>query len=265
MIFNPWEMEIVIERRFYKNYAEEDYLNHKQNRFLAFLHNLSMDKPAIHNIRLRLKVKGLWSPVASTASASSAASSCCFQHAKHLIKSIDSTENKDITLNDIELKDHIIKTTIHSGDTVSVMIACSDNPIPIDFMGLVKLTSGLSRAEERLQMVMCFGSSAISGGDAKASTKSNLLLLSKAQIPNPMSWMVTMWHFGRDSLNGYSGEMFEIPWNEELQLFRIHSKQYKKNKKIRIRKETQEYPNKSLEEALMDKLEEDKIFSIEIL
>ena len=55
-----------------------------------------------------------------------------------------------------------------------------------------------------------------------------------------------MWHFGRDSLNGYSGEMFEIPWNEGLQLFRIYSKQYKKNKKIRIRKETQEYPNKSL-------------------
>jgi hypothetical protein len=64
-----------------------------------------------------------------------------------------------------------------------------------------------------------------------------------------------MWHFGTDSLNGYSGDMFEIPWNEGLELFRIYSKQYK-NKKVKIRKERQEYPKKPLGEAFMEKLTE---------
>ena len=102
--------------------------------------------------------------------------------------------------------------------------------------GLVKLTSGLARVEERLQMVMMgLGGSAVSGddGDAKAMAKgNNPSLLSQAQVPNHMSWTVTMWHFGMDSLTGYSREMFEIPWNEGLQLFRMYSKQYKKTKKL---------------------------------
>jgi hypothetical protein len=62
--------------------------------------------------------------------------------------------NKDITLKDIDLKDHIIKTTIHRTDTVSVIVACSTNPIPIDMIGLAKLTSGLTRVEERVQRVL---------------------------------------------------------------------------------------------------------------
>ncbi len=95
-----------------------------------------MDKPAIHNIRLRLKVKGLWSLLASTDSASSKTSSSYFQYAKYLIKNIDLADNKDMTLHDIDLKDHTIKTTVHSDDIVSVMIICLDDPIPIDFMGL---------------------------------------------------------------------------------------------------------------------------------
>ena len=56
------------------------------------------------------------------------------------------------------------------------MIACSDTPIPIDMLGLAKLTSGLTRVEERLQLViMGFGGSAVSGnsGDTKANTKNN--------------------------------------------------------------------------------------------
>ena len=31
-----------------------------------------------------------------------------------------------------------------------------------------------------------------------------------------MSWTVTMWHFGRDSLTEYSGERFHITWEEGI-------------------------------------------------
>ena len=67
-----------------------------------------------------------------------------------------------------------------------------------------------------------------------------------------MSWTIKMWHFGKDSLTGYSGEKFEITLEDILNLFNIYSKEYS-NKKMKVRKEIQEYPNKSLECALMDK------------
>jgi hypothetical protein len=54
-----------------------------------------------------------------------------------------------------------------------------------------------------------------------------------------MTWIVTMWHFGHDSLTGYTGERFEISWKEGLKVFRIYSKGYR-NKKVKMRKETQE-------------------------
>ncbi len=64
-----------------------------------------------------------------------------------------------------------------------------------------------------------------------------------------------MWHFGQDSLTEYTGERFEMTWEDGLKLFRIYSKEYHQNKKkIRIRKETKECPNKSLEEAFMEKI-----------
>lgn len=71
-----------------------------------------------------------------------------------------------------------------------------------------------------------------------------------------MSWTVTMWHFGRDSLTEYSGERFHITWEEGLKVFRIYSKGFKNKKKMKIREEIQEYPNKPLKEAFIDKLTE---------
>ena len=67
-----------------------------------------------------------------------------------------------------------------------------------------------------------------------------------------MSWTIKMWHFGKDALTSYSGEKFEITWEDSLKLFNIYSKEYG-NKKMKVRKEIQEYPNKSLEYAVMDK------------
>jgi hypothetical protein len=42
------------------------------------------------------------------------------------------------------------KITVHNGDTVSVILACSEMPILLDIGGLVRLTSALARIEERL-------------------------------------------------------------------------------------------------------------------
>ena len=53
-----------------------------------------------------------------------------------LIKNKDITSNKDITLQDIDLVDHLVKTTVHNTNTVSVIVACTFNPIPIDMLYL---------------------------------------------------------------------------------------------------------------------------------
>ena len=62
-----------------------------------------------------------------------------------------------------------------------------------------------------------------------------------------------MGHFDQDSLTGQTGKRFEISWKDALKVFRIFSKECR-YKKIKIRKESQEYPNKSLEDAFMDKV-----------
>ena len=62
--------------------------------------------------------------------------------------------NKDITLLDIDLGDHIVKTTVHNTSNVSVIVASTLNPIPIYMLGLVKLSSSLARVEDRLQLLV---------------------------------------------------------------------------------------------------------------
>ena len=88
------------------------------------------------------------------------------------------------TLYDIGIKDHIINTTVRRTATVSVMVVCSDNAIPIDILGLAKLTSGLTRVEEWLQRVMSDSHS--------LNLASNNSVHNPTNIPNHMSWIVTM-------------------------------------------------------------------------
>ena len=79
-----------------------------------------MDKPAIYDIRLSFTFQHLWSILYAISSSST------------LIKNIDTHSNKDITLHDIDLGDHVVKTTVHNTNTVPVVVASIVNPIPIE-------------------------------------------------------------------------------------------------------------------------------------
>jgi hypothetical protein len=200
-----------------------------------------MDKPGIHDIRLRFKCKGLWSILP------------LYSDSDNLIENMDLKSNRDIILKDIDLKEFVIKPTIHKTDTVSVAIACSESPIPINLEGLAKATSGITRVEERLQRVV----DEYIKQNIRSRKLSSSVLITKTPIPNHMTWIVTMWHFGQDSLTEYTGERFEMSWEDGLKLFRIYSKDYRNKKKMRVRKEIQECPNKPLKEAFMDKISEE--------
>jgi hypothetical protein len=68
-----------------------------------------------------------------------------------------------------------------------------------------------------------------------------------------MSWIVKMWYFGQDALTSYLNQKFDMSWEDSLNvLHHIYLKEYEK--KMKVRKEVQEYPNMSLMAAFIDKL-----------
>jgi hypothetical protein len=139
--------------------------------------------------------------------------------------------------------DLTIKTTIHHTDTVTVMVACSLIPVAADLKGLLRPSNALSRVEERLLRYIECAPQPLSSSSASASSP----------IPDHESWIVTMWHFGYDSPNEYTGEEFEVAWEDgQNALFRIYSKDL--NGVTKIRRERQEYPNKRFNEAIDEKL-----------
>jgi len=73
-------------------------------------------------------------------------------------------------------------------------------------------------------------------------------------MPIHSDWIVTLWHFGTDSMIRYTGEKFEFTWQVgETVLVRVYTKDLKE-KGTRIRLERQEYPNKTFVEAVEEKL-----------
>jgi hypothetical protein len=47
-------------------------------------------------------------------------------------------------------------------------------------------------------------------------------------IPEHKSWVITMWHFGRDASIEYTGEKFSTTWEiGENELIRIYTKQFR--------------------------------------
>ena len=85
-----------------------------------------------------------------------------------MIKSKDSDSNHDIVLQPIEVDNLMVKTTVHNTSTVSVIVVCTVNPLPIDMFGLLKLTSNLARVEDRLQIIIDeYNTSSVQSGRQK--------------------------------------------------------------------------------------------------
>ena len=185
---------------------------------VSFIDTLPADKHALHDIRFRFKVDNIWTAITTN-------------HPELKPNEV----SKDISLDPLLTHDLTIKTTIHHTDTVSVIVACSLIPVAADLKGLVRLSNALTRVEERLlRYIECAP-------------------LSLSPIPEHDSWTVTMWHFGFYSPSEYTGDEFEVAWEDgEDKLMRIYTKDL--NGVTRIRRERQEYPNKRFDEAVSEKL-----------
>jgi hypothetical protein len=212
------------------NFSNQQHpISSKQDRFIQFLLRIPMDKDSIHDIRLWFKVKGLWEVIQM------------YSDYGYPVKSIDLKSNRNVVLEDLDYGDHIIKTTVHKTDGISVIVACTSTPIPVDMIGLIKLSASLARVEEKLQRIVGEYLRQNIKGYKRSSS-----LITKGPIPDYKTWIVNMWHFGQDSLTCYTGEMFEISWGEAVGMFHVYSKDdlHDKKKEVRVRKEVQEHPNK---------------------
>jgi hypothetical protein len=200
----------------------------KNDPVYRLIQNLPLGNRALHDIHLRFEVKGIWSLISTSNAA---------------LQQPDPV-SKDIRQSTWKIEDLNITATIHSTDTVSIIVGCSFAPVAVDINGIIRLSSALAVVEERLSNLLDECAQA-SGDDG----------YSRLAIPTYKGWTVTMWHFGADALITYSGEKFFTSWEVgQSALITTYSKDMKDGK-TRIRLERQEYPKKSVAEALGEKLD----------
>lgn len=198
--------------------------------FFGYLKTLDTNANSIHDIHTKFIIPDIYKIVSSSPKYSK------------LINPV----SKDIPL-EAENMDHMhMHISIHRTDTVTVIVGCSRDPITLDERGITRLSCGLTRIEERLSRKLDECGTALEGG------------YERIPIPDNGRWQVTLWHFGKDKFaNEYPAKGYALTWGHGREVLRTYIKNLNGN---RIdRKERQEYPKKSLEDALDDKRNKDKV------
>lgn len=133
----------------------------------------------------------------------------------------------------------ITKITINKNDTITVIIGCSLEPIPLDYSGIIRLFAILARLQGFLQGLMVL----VSNGSFDQ----------QQLIPPIEKWIITRWDFGRDALQTYTGKKYEITVESGRDVFaRIYTKDFLNNRKLRL--ERIESPNKTVADAIEEKI-----------
>jgi hypothetical protein len=215
------------------DYPKENIVQDTTPPICNIIENLPLNKKSLHDIHMRFEVPNIHTILLSWLDTTSP------QDQRYLqINSV----NKGISLPTWNIKDLNIKVTVHRTNTVSVVVGCSYTPIALDICGVIRLSNALTRVEERLSRL-------VSDYDKVSSNEYDSI-----SIPEHSNWNVTLWHFGADASIEYAGKEFSATWEVgENALIRAYSK-VMRDDKTRIRLERQEYPNKSLVDAVMDKL-----------
>ena len=181
-----------------------------------FIQDLPYEKKSIHDIHMKFYVPDIWKIISFN-------------------KKLSVNQySKDIKLEPLVTSNLKIQTTIHHTDTVSVVIGCSSYPVVLeDIHGIIRLSIALTRVEERLSKILDECGEKLPGG------------YERIPIPSSESWLITLWHFGRDTITEYRGKGFAFTWGYGREaLYRVYSKE--KNGKTIIRSEIQENPNKPI-------------------
>ena len=142
-----------------------------------------MEKQSLHNIRLRFESAGLWDIYSK------------------MNTSVVNPDNKDIILPTSVYFDYLeVVVTIHHSNTVSVAISCSFKPIAVDIPDILPLCEALTRTEINLASTV-----------ERHNDLHSLII-----IPRYTTWIVTMWHFGVDTIQEYTGKEFEVTFGDGI-------------------------------------------------
>jgi hypothetical protein len=212
--------------------------SYSNDPFVRMIQNLPMGKNALHDIRLRFEVKGIWEALST-----------------YYPEFTINYDNKDIKLPTWCIDDLLVRATVHRTDTISVSVACALVPVATDINGVIRLSNALTRVEERLAGLLKYAG--INNDSSHVTVhhvgKCTANQQQRMQVLGHKGWIVIMWHFGTDSLAEYTGKKFSLTWEiGQNALLRAYTKTMKY--KTRVRLERQEYPNKTLPEAIEEKL-----------
>jgi hypothetical protein len=182
--------------------------------------SLPFDKQSIHDIHLKFKAPDIYESLSLRG----------FPKIK---------VNKAIAIPSWIENNAVVKITVNKNDTVTVIIGCSLQPIPLNGNGIVRFFTSLASAKSFLQ-----GLTVAINHDK---------LIQSQSVPQWQKWIITRWDFGRDSLTTYKGEKYEITVESaEPILSRIYPKDFGEYQKIRI--EEIECPNRTVIDAIQEKL-----------
>lgn len=186
------------------------------------LNNLPMDKASIHDIHLRFNASNIYKHFENTP----------FPKYK---------KNESIAVDSWTMNNAITKTTINKNDTVNVILGCSLYPIPLDYDGIIRFMTMLARSEGVLHGL---------------TAMLNNYKIGNESIPSYTKWIITRWDFGRDSLVSYKGKKYEIAVEDAYhRLNKIYTKDFGKNKGVRLRAERIETPRKTVIDVINEKLD----------
>ena len=194
------------------------------------LMNIPWDKQAIHDIHLKFKAPNVYENFSKK------------PYPKY-------KKNEQIALESFAMNNAITRTTISKNDTVTVIIGCSLQPIPLDYNIITRFSSILARAEGHLEGL---------------TAKNNDYKIDETQrIPSFEKWMITEWHFGRDALKRYKGKPFEITVEDaNHRLYIVYVKDFGKLAKLRI--EGVGTPRKTVEHAIQKILNSGLNFDLDL-
>lgn len=119
-------------------------------------------------------------------------------------------KSKDLALTMIRLEVGITgHITVHRNDTVSVILACSQSPVYLDIKGLVRLTSALAHIEAKIGVIIERAISELRLHDEQPKHHypplDDVKPVHHLIIPESGTWIITMWHVNRDSIQRYAG------------------------------------------------------------
>ncbi len=128
-----------------------------------------------------------------------------------------------------------LKVFLHRTGTVTCYLKCSVSPLEVTPEGLADLSAVLGKVQTRLEDAL----------KATSQAKAN-------PVPDVSKWVVTQWHYGKDSKKEISGKSLNITYRTwSGALVRIYLKRH--GQKFRPRKEIIEQPRKPLPRAFSEK------------